>query len=643
MTSLSLRVVPCSHQDAKSRRQGSECAPSPPEIAPWRNNLTALSQYRNLYFVAGVDKIYVFQPRFPRETVPIEPVLVISLPASRPGLKGYINYRRPQAANHIIIKDLGDEEILLIACDGGDVIGYTTRSVALAVGEQQAANSALSLLSPNPFFHENVGDSAWGLDVHQKARLLAVSCNSRDIIIFAFALINKELPQSSIEERVGPMIGLEERLACDDMYAPLSSLWKATYRGGWRHLRDQTNFAFTLTGHMTNIPNISFLNSTVDPDACPYLASIDIEGNALLWDVWERDIRSLAPPGPRGWAALCLDRRSARLASNKLETYGCEPNLVGPQSQYYDNSDCCQAIQNNSHWHRALSRIPTVALPSSGTEASGDLDAHHENTNATVDAETDDAELDDAESDDEGNSAISEDSMGMEAYNNVIMSPPFDAALALEHEYVKSEPADDRLKKAKTNQTRERGFFKELPCNILLTGETDLLFIDHGFRSGAKTSGSSHDALICRKPVQQTLPPSLQLLRETERLNMIHQIPELGIVAIGNQAGRVALLTMTYWPEEHRYGFKVDAILPFKLQEEENIRPQTPMLGMAISPVQGQSLRAYSSSSGPYGTYSPRSRDTFGRYRLLMMYYDRTILSYEISRPGGADDGMLIF
>ena len=140
-------------------------------------------------------------------------------------------------------------------------------------------------------------------------------------------------------------------------------------------------------------------------------------------------------------------------------------------------------------------------------------------------------------------------------------------------------------------------------------------------------------AVLCSNALQQKLPPDIQHL--IERLNMIHQIPELGVVAIGNQIGRVALLTLTTWrstekprrkvtslPDvEVHSGFKISAILPRQSQERRNLRPDTPLLGMAVSPVQGH-----------------RASDAgHRRYRLLMTYYDHTILSYEIFResPGG--------
>lgn len=182
MANEALRVTPCSHQEGKKRFPNRERGDKPPEIAPWRNNVTALSQYYNLYFVAYCDKLHIYRPQFPDQLLP-KKSWEISLRASRPNLQGYINPARPQAANHIIVKDLGEEEILLIACDGGDVIGYFTRSIEKA--------TSTFVFSVTPFFHEYVGASAWGLDVHKDSRLIAVSSNTHEVIVFAFALADE--------------------------------------------------------------------------------------------------------------------------------------------------------------------------------------------------------------------------------------------------------------------------------------------------------------------------------------------------------------------------------------------------------------------------------------------------------------------
>ena len=94
---------------------------------------TALSQCHNLFFVAYIDKVHIFKPRFPHQTITSEPELIIDIAKSGRGVSGYIDPRRPHAINHLVIGDLGSQEILVVACDDGDVVAYTVRNITRAM------------------------------------------------------------------------------------------------------------------------------------------------------------------------------------------------------------------------------------------------------------------------------------------------------------------------------------------------------------------------------------------------------------------------------------------------------------------------------------------------------------------------------
>ncbi|KAF6223279.1 hypothetical protein HO133_000121 [Letharia lupina] len=329
-------------------RSGKEDVEAPP-IAMFRNNLTALSQYRNLLFVAYIDKVYVYKPSFPEQTITPKPELVIDLPRSRPGLRGYLDPSRPHAVNHLIVGEIGDEEVVVVACDDGDVISYNLRSISLAIDE-----GAETLIGPDPYeiqklkryresgwanlilpvadphrtpgfrvlaawFHENVGASAWGLATHKGTRLLAVSSNTREIIVFAPSL-SPDRSQASCLTRPPPKT-MERYTACETRNSIAS--------------RDRSlGRKVTLRGHVTNIPNIAFCDNSLDPEGS-YLASTDIDGCTIVWDIWGgiRILETLGSAGPRkpnkilasrtfthfresdarGWTVACLDPRTSRL------------------------------------------------------------------------------------------------------------------------------------------------------------------------------------------------------------------------------------------------------------------------------------------------------------------------------------------
>lgn len=262
--------------------------------------------------------IYVYTPSFPEQTITTKPELIIRLSRSRPGLTGYLDPSRPHAVNHLIVGEIGDEEVVVVACDDGDVVSYTVRSIALAIEEKAKLGFGPSRTLA-AWFHENVGASAWGLATHKRTMLLAVSSNTRKIDVFA--------PSLSSELHGGfrwanPPPGMIERFG----------VWETK---SFISLRDRSiGRRVTLRGPEANIPNIAFGDNISDPEG-RYLASTDIDGYTMIWDIWRgtRIFQKLGNAGPRksnklshyscfshlnfpdarGWGIACLDPRTSRL------------------------------------------------------------------------------------------------------------------------------------------------------------------------------------------------------------------------------------------------------------------------------------------------------------------------------------------
>ena len=95
---------------------------------------TALSQSRNLLFVAHDDEIHVFEPVFPEQILLTKPLLIIKSPfAVDRDTHGYIEPGKPNGINHLIVGDLGNEEILVrhlryrfACCLGREVLRSST-------------------------------------------------------------------------------------------------------------------------------------------------------------------------------------------------------------------------------------------------------------------------------------------------------------------------------------------------------------------------------------------------------------------------------------------------------------------------------------------------------------------------------------
>jgi hypothetical protein len=121
-----------------------------------------------------------------------------------------------------------------------------------------------------------------------------------------------------------------------------------------------------------------------------------------------------------------------------------------------------------------------------------------------------------------------------------------------------------------------------------------------------------------------------------DRLCFTTEIPELGIVLVGSPVGRVSILTLTHTrirQSKHGktiYGFRYSPssdILPFAAQKEAYPQlgnPQNRLVGMAASPMQGMQ----GTSEGD--TFPSRVQGS-RRWRLILLYKDNTMLSYELS------------
>ncbi|OJJ38410.1 hypothetical protein ASPWEDRAFT_734797 [Aspergillus wentii DTO 134E9] len=311
----------------------------PPQTATWRNNLIALSQRRNLLFVAYSHQIYVWEPSGSFQILGSKPEMIITPVMRSPHSGGYIMPHAPHAINNILVDDLGRDEVLLLATDSGNICGYRVEAIYSALERAAGGNQKRPLDGSHvdPFFVEYVDASAWGLAIHKFARLIAVSANTGLITVFAFALVNpvSEKHSDSFEE--------EEDLT--------------DYGQTWLHIKNNTQFMqlqhlmpenrrtrnikLSYTGHFTNIPSVSFLNCDLDPNG-KWMVSTDIDNKLIIWKIWEslerpfnvyhfNDVtfkpfpETLHNDSERGWAVLALDPRTFHTLKSTRDACGGQP------------------------------------------------------------------------------------------------------------------------------------------------------------------------------------------------------------------------------------------------------------------------------------------------------------------------------
>ena len=263
--------------------------------------------------MASGDKIHVYVPDFYTQRLGDTPRLILSPQPAEPHAAGYLNESQPHGVNHLVIGDLGRDEILCLTTDSGNVIAYHTSTIARTIERSAENNLPLPVEDTNirPFFAHWVFESAWGIAIHKAARLIAVSANvphhvesdeqTAKITVFAFALTSQ--PSSGNESVTSNNVnGLGE-----------------SDNEEWPELEDQTilheqlmfrtrNVKLVLSEHTANIPNISFVNNHLDREG-KWLISTDIDGEMKVWRIWDREVHRSYNFSESGWGTRLSRRR----------------------------------------------------------------------------------------------------------------------------------------------------------------------------------------------------------------------------------------------------------------------------------------------------------------------------------------------
>lgn len=203
-----------------------------------------------------------------------------------PDATGYISAHVPHAMNNMLVGDLGQEEILLLVTDSGNVSAYRTEHVFAAIQDKKRSSTQSPEAAGNQvecFFTDWVGESAWGLAIHKYARLIAVSANTSYVTVYAFALVEPSMDSHSDEEASSRRF---ERKSQSE-WLSITGRQYAKLRRWSTQRRRSRNLRLTLYGHATNIPNVSFLNSDLDPEG-NWLFSTDIDNKLMAWRLWDR-------------------------------------------------------------------------------------------------------------------------------------------------------------------------------------------------------------------------------------------------------------------------------------------------------------------------------------------------------------------
>ncbi|KAM0713687.1 hypothetical protein Q7P37_010649 [Cladosporium fusiforme] len=650
-----------------------------PPLAPWRSNLTALSQEHNLYFIAYGADIYVYEPEFPEQSIH-HPVLILPSQPSSPGLTGHIDRSEPHAINYLVVEKLGKDEVIANVRDDGDVEIFLVRHILHAINTRtDSGHGAAGPIADNikPLFQRNVGVSAWGLAIHAQARILAVSSNRHEVTVFRFGLVDElEAPKGSRRKAMlsGQLGQWEEEHGDDNAESQRERSADVTRQ--------------VLNGE-ANIPHIAFCNTGDDPDG-RWLLTTDISGVCRAIDLHRFTLVQAFRFGPSfgmplaggsydrinaGWGIMFLDTRSFVAQDSLQSALGmedeelppdtksetriwdlsktirhlpnisnafCEPRLKRPVTPPRETSRSTTGVSSGAS--SPLGTQSTAASNITATLASVLRQAAQENhsdeeedagvpiePDATSDLQDPDQEpasgepededqgLDDVElwSDDEGSDGEgTEDSFSQTAYYG-----------------------GQRICGNLPQFVRGTDLCEDLPCPVLHASIRNVYLLQPSKQRLRPNDPFLPPLVGLAAPLKQSIQAEYSALNSFDRLNMHAYIPTLGVVILASQKGRAVVLSLTRISQSTElpadidiqlglktiYTLRAECVLPFESQEREGQRPFSPLHGIATGPIQG--------TEGSRG-------GNHKRWRLMMMFQDHSVLSYEIRRTKGKDVGV---
>lgn len=587
---------------------------------------------------------------------------------------GHIDQGSGHEINNMIIGDLGDLEVIVAAYDDGDVVGYYTHTIAAMI-ENSARRHKGWMSTPRPpreFFHAAVGASAWGLALHKKSRLLAVSCNLLEITVFAFSL--RGPGDSSGEPGASPTTTfLDYDMSPMEDRSPLLASAGLTANALQRHLRRRTRdwrIVLTQPGRNgANIPSVDFLDD--EYGEADKVVAVDVTGCCWMHSIWSLGANITQVPMLNqnhrcSWGVMVLPDAFFRAAQTAEEFLGAPvSNIDGyrnaPTGLLLDISRSAKLVPENPTAGVELDRFHFARHRPHGPPAPVNIGALFRHTPAGETASQNDddrgcqryAEPDEAlkrwerlghAEKDERRPKTATAALGVNGaslYEPLTIVP----SLGLVYRHETMAPVKFLHDILYNNGIRKHLYdrlawdikFKPPPPEVarryavLRMGEEDveLFCLD-----------PSKASVMCRRLLVPHNPDKVKEpwdMAYSNRMCMKHCIPELSLVVVGSTCGRVALLRLTKarrgW-QQVRHGFRVEWLLPRTKEEDRKVRPHLWMVGMSVSQVPqpgARGVKLFPPGRGERRRHNqPFMADPVRRWRLMLHYMDHTVLTYTI-------------
>jgi hypothetical protein len=523
---ISVRVL--SVQKGKELESALEDGKAP-RFAKGRANLTALSQLYNLYFVAYLDQIHVYQPQL-QGYFNITPSLVLEPPLIR-NLPGYMNTLRPHDINRITVGLLGNREMVIVACDDGDVVGYWTSQIVDKLDRHIDVDIA-------PAFRDNVEESAWGIAIHSRSRKIAISSNTHRLSIFSFGLVNtssQDDPENDDSDN-----------AAREQPEVVGRALPGRSGDGVQVLPD-TDF---------NIPTVAFCNLPDDPEG-RLVASGDINGVCIIWQLGSQE------PHP-----------SSISRAHFCPTHAQRPCRCYRDVRYYPHAIWGVEWLDSRAFRRtescALNRGPYFLEPGRGVpnqSSTWRMAANSGNIRTST------------------MSVNSEPIASLRGLGLPNVISPVDRHRGPERFVVHQYPS-----KSETTEQDDRWLELDVPFFQMSSDQLVLQNICSTCPAKHELGGKAPLGQFLPDRADATNLDYALYHRENERLWSHAVIPELSVLLVATISGRCAIYSLLEGDDAaaggqtHRH-LRLDWIVPFRDQEENGDRPMACLRGMAVAPM----------------------------------------------------------
>ena len=553
-----------------------------------------------------------------------------------------------------------------------------------------------------PFFQSNVGISAWGLAVHSEARILATSSNAHEVRVFKFGLLHVDDPESSSDEDAEdnfealqkPGSSYERHRKTDVTHHVLNGDQNIPYIS-FCNTGDDPEARWLLTTDISGVCRVMNLHSLEAVQAFRFgrsSAAAHTGGFDRInagWAIMFLDPRSFkpaydagstlgvevgvektAPKSHRNGEVWDLSNTARRLNefAEPFMPHSQSERATGNSQQGRSESPLDESMEQNVDLDLSNSTEPANSSDDGGADVDSDIDMRHEDEDEDGGIEVQINESMDVDYDDD-----SEYETADENGNEEVSDGRSDSALSSEPETSErigelrrrhlldddDDPEDEGTEDTISYTSWYSGesivgndprfvhpltpLCNGLPCPILHASVRNVYLLQPSKQTRSRHNSEEFNSTAAFRPpmvgfanpLKQPIHQSFGYLRIFERLNMNASIPSLGVIILASQKGRALILSLSKMTKSTAvptsledfscgdssvYGMKIEAIVPFIEQERQNQRSSYPLHGIAVSPLQGSEGKKC------------------GRWRLMLMYQDHSILSYELSRRVGARD-----